>query len=293
MLRLKKSYFFVLIITAFSCSVQAIELNSEELNSEDEPLIERETKPKTSLLTDFLKLALGNEIDIILGLYYKSLIVDSFHLALNKNEFKEVYELVDKIKSEILKSEELGDCRFQYSEWESRILIDDYPDAFCFPGTVYITTGLLNLLNNSDELASIIAYEFIPFKDRKYFFRSIIEWINMDTIDFHKKITGKRKEDYKSKLCYFLCNFLKSRFAYDKAGFKEQTKEAKVLLKHSEFQTEVMEYAIYRMNKKQVKFTQIPFLNYPPKNIKKIRPSNYKFKDYRMMKIKNHLKRLV
>jgi predicted Zn-dependent protease len=52
------------------------------------------------------------------------------------------------------------DLELQKVSWKFRALRDPQPNAFALPnGTVYVTTGLMTLLDNESQLAAIIAHE--------------------------------------------------------------------------------------------------------------------------------------
>ena len=52
------------------------------------------------------------------------------------------------------------DLELQKVTWQFRALRDPQPNAFALPnGTVYVTTGLMSLLDNESQLAAIIAHE--------------------------------------------------------------------------------------------------------------------------------------
>lgn len=52
-------------------------------------------------------------------------------------------------------------------KWEFHILRDSMPNAFALPnGAIYINTGLLSLLENEDQLASVLAHEITHATDR-------------------------------------------------------------------------------------------------------------------------------
>jgi len=52
-------------------------------------------------------------------------------------------------------------------KWDFRILRDPMPNAFALPnGTIYVNSGLLSLLENEDQLASVLAHEITHVTDR-------------------------------------------------------------------------------------------------------------------------------
>jgi predicted Zn-dependent protease len=55
----------------------------------------------------------------------------------------------------------------EHVTWRFKVLRDPMPNAFALPnGSVYVTTGLLSLLNNEDQLASVLAHEITHVTDR-------------------------------------------------------------------------------------------------------------------------------
>src|SRR5689334_23528678 len=52
------------------------------------------------------------------------------------------------------------DLELERVSWKFRALRDPQPNAFALPnGSIYVTTGLLSLIDNESELAAIIAHE--------------------------------------------------------------------------------------------------------------------------------------
>jgi Zn-dependent protease with chaperone function len=52
-------------------------------------------------------------------------------------------------------------------KWEFHVLRDPIPNAFALPnGSIYINTGLLSLVENEDQLASVLAHEITHVTDR-------------------------------------------------------------------------------------------------------------------------------
>ena len=52
-------------------------------------------------------------------------------------------------------------------KWNFKVLRDPMPNAFALPnGTIYVHTGLLSLLGNEDQLASVLAHEITHVTDR-------------------------------------------------------------------------------------------------------------------------------
>ncbi len=52
-------------------------------------------------------------------------------------------------------------------KWDFQVLKDPMPNAFALPnGTIYVHTGLLSLLENEDQLASVLAHEITHVTDR-------------------------------------------------------------------------------------------------------------------------------
>ena len=52
-------------------------------------------------------------------------------------------------------------------KWEFRVLRDPMPNAFALSnGSIYVNTGLLSLLENEDQLASVLAHEITHVTDR-------------------------------------------------------------------------------------------------------------------------------
>lgn len=55
----------------------------------------------------------------------------------------------------------------EHVKWAFRIIRDPMPNAFALPnGSIYVTTGLLSLLDNEDQLASVLAHEITHVTDR-------------------------------------------------------------------------------------------------------------------------------
>jgi predicted Zn-dependent protease len=56
------------------------------------------------------------------------------------------------------------------AQWQFRVLRDPMPNAFAMPnGSVYVNSGLLSLLENEDQLASVLAHEVTHVTDRHSF----------------------------------------------------------------------------------------------------------------------------
>jgi len=52
-------------------------------------------------------------------------------------------------------------------KWEFRIVRDPMPNAFAVPnGSIYVTSGLLSLMENEDQLAGVLAHEITHVTDR-------------------------------------------------------------------------------------------------------------------------------
>lgn len=65
--------------------------------------------------------------------------------------------------------------------WDFRVLRDPMPNAFALPnGTIYVNSGLLSLLENEDQLASVLAHEITHVTDRHTY---------LHNRDYRKKMT--------------------------------------------------------------------------------------------------------
>ena len=72
-------------------------------------------------------------------------------------------EYLDRVGSSILPSGELP----EKVRWRFRVLRDPQANAFALPnGSIYINTGLLSLLENEDQLASVLAHEAVHVLNR-------------------------------------------------------------------------------------------------------------------------------
>jgi predicted Zn-dependent protease len=76
-------------------------------------------------------------------------------------------------------------------KWNFQVLRDPMPNAFAFPnGTIFVQTGLLSLLENEDQLASVLAHEITPVTDRHAY---------LHYRDYRKKMTVANIVSYISR----------------------------------------------------------------------------------------------
>jgi predicted Zn-dependent protease len=58
-------------------------------------------------------------------------------------------------------------------KWSFKVFRDPMPNAFALPnGSIYVNTGLLSLLENEDQLASVLAHEITHVTDRHGYFEN-------------------------------------------------------------------------------------------------------------------------
>lgn len=99
-------------------------------------------------------------LDFILG-QENATLIDSY-MELSTDDTKVNY--IENVGKRLIT--ELDDCSYYY---QFQLVEDEIPNAFSLPGGyVYITTGLLPLLQNEDELAYILAHEIIHTKNRHH-----------------------------------------------------------------------------------------------------------------------------
>jgi predicted Zn-dependent protease len=85
---------------------------------------------------------------------------------LDEGQFPEAYENVNRIRDEILVSDE-----FEHADdfvWEMHIIDDDETlNAFCTPGGyIYLYSGILRYLEQEDELAGVLGHEMAHADER-------------------------------------------------------------------------------------------------------------------------------
>ena len=89
-----------------------------------------------------------------------SKILEKQSYCLDEEEYKEAYDLLNEIKNEILNS-----GRFKHAnefEWKIKIIDSKEANAFTFSGGyIYVHRGLFQELNNTDEMAGILAHEMM------------------------------------------------------------------------------------------------------------------------------------
>lgn len=67
----------------------------------------------------------------------------------------------------------VADKELEHVEWKFRALRDPVPNAFALPnGSIYINTGLLALLDDENQLASVIAHEITHVSERHTYLRN-------------------------------------------------------------------------------------------------------------------------
>ncbi|MDQ3049474.1 MAG: M48 family metalloprotease [Bacteroidota bacterium] len=78
---------------------------------------------------------------------------------LQKEEFPELYFELEKIRDQLLQSDDL--LHREIFAWELKVVDNDtIQNAFCTPGGyIYVYTGLIRFVESTDELAGIIAHE--------------------------------------------------------------------------------------------------------------------------------------
>src|SRR6266496_1674507 len=69
----------------------------------------------------------------------------------------------------------------EHVKWSFKVFRDPMPNAFALPnGSIYVNTGLLSLLENEDQLASVLAHEITHVTDRHGY---------LENRDYRKKST--------------------------------------------------------------------------------------------------------
>ena len=107
--------------------------------------------------------------DIALGKQMRDEVLNSpFEYEVwSRDDHKEAYALLDSVSAEIL-----GSGKVFYRDkfpWELYIIHDDETaNAFCAPGGyIFVYTGLMKYVHNTDELAGVLAHE-IAHADRRH-----------------------------------------------------------------------------------------------------------------------------
>lgn len=113
----------------------------------------------------FSPLIHGNEVKIgnLLDFY----VTETFVILENEELNKKVTQIVEKL---------IKVSGFQYPRYRVRIINDFSPFAASFPGYIYITTGLLDILESEDEVAAVLASTIARMHEKYQYNTFIAEW---------------------------------------------------------------------------------------------------------------------
>lgn len=108
-----------------------------------------------------------NEKEIKIGNFFDLHVTETFVILDDEELVKKITQLVEKLVK-------VSDCH--YPKYKIRIINDSSPFTASFPGYFYISTGLLDILENEDELAAMLATAIAHMHEKYQYDSFISEW---------------------------------------------------------------------------------------------------------------------